>query len=214
MTNWLDAGQEKRIDGITAVRDESNREGVRFIIEVKRDASAHVILNNLFKLTQMQTNFSFNMLAIQNGVPKILSLREILLAYIEHQKEVVTRRTIFDKEKAEARAHILAGLLIALDHIDEVIRIIRNSETDAEAGCEDVKDMGEYFEAVTDVQAFNDANDNLKEAGYKVESADISYLAQNLIKVDDEDQKSKLTKLIDTLEDNDDVQEVYSNWDD
>ncbi|EGP65833.1 DNA gyrase, A subunit [Streptococcus sp. oral taxon 056 str. F0418] len=125
--------QEKRIDGITAVRDESNREGVRFVIEVRRDASAHVILNNLFKLTQMQTNFSFNMLAIQNGVPKILSLREILLAYIEHQKEVVTRRTVFDKEKAEARAHILAGLLIALDHIDEVIRIIRNSETDAEA---------------------------------------------------------------------------------
>lgn len=128
--------QEKRIDGITAVRDESNREGVRFIIEVKRDASAHVILNNLFKLTQMQTNFSFNMLAIQNGVPKILSLREILLAYIEHQKEVVTRRTIFDKEKAEVRAHILAGLLIALDHIHEVIRIIRNSETDAEAQAE------------------------------------------------------------------------------
>ncbi|MFS9029846.1 DNA gyrase subunit A [Streptococcus anginosus] len=128
--------QEKRIDGITAVRDESNREGVRFIIEVKRDASAHVILNNLFKHTQMQANFSFNMLAIQNGVPKILSLREILLAYIEHQKEVVTRRTVFDKEKAEARAHILAGLLIALDHIDEVIRIIRNSETDAEAQAE------------------------------------------------------------------------------
>ena len=128
--------QEKRIDGITAVRDESNREGVRFVIEVRRDTSAHVILNNLFKLTQMQTNFSFNMLAIQNGVPKILSLREILLAYIEHQKEVVTRRTVFDKEKAEARAHILAGLLIALDHIDEVISIIRNSETDAEAQAE------------------------------------------------------------------------------
>ena len=125
--------QEKRIEGITAVRDESNREGVRFIIEVKRDASAHVILNNLFKLTQMQTSFGFNMLAIQNGVPKILSLRQILDAYIEHQKEVVTRRTQFDKEKAEARAHILEGLLIALDHIDEVIRIIRASETDEEA---------------------------------------------------------------------------------
>ena len=123
--------QEKRIDGITAVRDESNREGVRFVIEVRRDASANVILNNLFKQTQMQTNFSFNMLAIQNGVPKILSVRQILESYIEHQKEVVTRRTQFDKEKAEARAHILEGLLIALDHIDEVIRIIRNSETDA-----------------------------------------------------------------------------------
>ncbi|HFI0449740.1 TPA: DNA gyrase subunit A [Streptococcus suis] len=128
--------QEKRIDGITAVRDESNREGVRFVIEVRRDASANVILNNLFKQTQLQTNFSFNMLAIQNGVPKILSIRQILESYIEHQKEVVTRRTQFDKEKAEARAHILEGLLIALDHIDEVIRIIRNSETDAVAQAE------------------------------------------------------------------------------
>ncbi|HGQ1445982.1 TPA: DNA gyrase subunit A [Streptococcus pneumoniae] len=128
--------QEKRIEGITAVRDESNREGVRFVIEVKRDASANVILNNLFKMTQMQTNFGFNMLAIQNGIPKILSLRQILDAYIEHQKEVVVRRTRFDKEKAEARAHILEGLLIALDHIDEVIRIIRASETDAEAQAE------------------------------------------------------------------------------
>ena len=128
--------QEKRIEGITAVRDESNREGVRFIIEVRRDASANVILNNLFKLTQMQTSFGFNMLAIENGVPKILSLRQILGAYIEHQKEVVTRRTVFDKEKAEARAHILEGWLIALDHIDEVIKIIRNSQTDAEAQAE------------------------------------------------------------------------------
>ena len=128
--------QEKRIDGITAVRDESNREGVRFVIEVRRDASANVILNNLFKMTQMQTSFGFNMLAIQNGVPKILSLRQILDAYIQHQKEVVTRRTQFDKEKAEARAHILEGLLIALDHIDEVIRIIRASETDQEAQAE------------------------------------------------------------------------------
>ena len=128
--------QEKRIEGITAVRDESNREGVRFVIEVRRDASANVILNNLFKMTQMQTSFGFNMLAIQNGVPKILSLRQILDAYIEHQKEVLTRRTQFDKEKAEARAHILEGLLIALDHIDEVIRIIRASETDQEAQAE------------------------------------------------------------------------------
>ena len=128
--------QEKRIEGITAVRDESNREGVRFVIEVRRDASASVILNNLFKLTQLQTNFSFNMLAIQGGVPKILSVKEILSAYIEHQKEVVVRRTQFDKEKAESRAHILEGLLIALDHIDEVIRIIRNSETDAIAQAE------------------------------------------------------------------------------
>ena len=128
--------QEKRIEGITAVRDESSREGVRFVIEVRRDASASVILNNLFKLTQLQTNFSFNMLAIEKGVPKILSLRQILADYIAHQQEVVVRRTQFDKDKAEARAHILEGLLIALDHLDEVITIIRNSQTDAEAQAE------------------------------------------------------------------------------
>ncbi|MCE2078925.1 DNA gyrase subunit A [Streptococcus thermophilus] len=128
--------QEKRIEGITAVRDESSREGVRFVIEVRRDASANVILNNLFKLTQLQINFSFNMLAIEKGVPKILSLRQILADYIAHQQEVVVRRTQFDKDKAEARAHILEGLLIALDHLDEVITIIRNSQTDAEAQAE------------------------------------------------------------------------------
>lgn len=128
--------QEKRIEGITAVRDESSREGVRFVIEVRRDASANVILNNLFKLTQLQTNFSFNMLAIEKGVPKILSLRQILADYIAHQQEVVVRRTQFDKDKAEARAHILEGLLIALDYLDEVISIIRNSQTDAEAQAE------------------------------------------------------------------------------
>ena len=128
--------QDKRIEGITAVRDASSRDGVRFVIEVRRDASANVILNNLFKLTQLQTNFSFNMLAIEKGVPKILSLRQILADYIAHQQEVVVRRTQFDKDKAEARAHILEGLLIALDHLDEVITIIRNSQTDAEAQAE------------------------------------------------------------------------------
>ncbi|HER9919888.1 TPA: DNA gyrase subunit A [Streptococcus pyogenes] len=128
--------QEKRLEGITAVRDESSREGVRFVIEIRREASATVILNNLFKLTSLQTNFSFNMLAIENGVPKILSLRQIIDNYISHQKEVIIRRTRFDKEKAEARAHILEGLLIALDHLDEVIAIIRNSETDVIAQTE------------------------------------------------------------------------------
>ncbi|HGD1932422.1 TPA: DNA gyrase subunit A [Streptococcus agalactiae] len=128
--------QEKRIEGITAVRDESSREGVRFVIEVCRAASANVILNNLFKLTSLQTNFSFNMLAIEKGVPKILSLRQIIDNYIEHQKEVIVRRTQFDKAKAGARAHILEGLLVALDHLDEVITIIRNSETDTIAQAE------------------------------------------------------------------------------
>lgn len=128
--------QEKRLEGITAVRDESSREGVRFVIEIRREASATVILNNLFKLTSLQTNFSFNMLAIENGVPKILSLRQIIDNYISHQKEVIIRRTRFDKDKAEFRAHILEGLLIALDHLDEVIAIIRNSETDVIAQTE------------------------------------------------------------------------------
>jgi DNA gyrase subunit A len=122
---------EKRIEGLTAVRDESNREGIRVVIEVRRDLSAHVILNNLFKLTSLQTSFGFNMLAIEKGIPKILSLKEILVDYIEHQIEVVERRTAFDKARAEARAHILEGLRIALDNIDRIITIIRESQTDA-----------------------------------------------------------------------------------
>ncbi|MGL5341838.1 MAG: DNA gyrase subunit A, partial [Lactococcus garvieae] len=123
--------QEKRIEGITACRDESSREGVRLVVEVRHDASAHVILNNLFKLTQLQTSFGFNMLAIEKGTPKILSLKQILTDYIEHQIEVVERRTRFDKARAEARAHILEGLRIALDNIDRMITIIRESATDA-----------------------------------------------------------------------------------
>ena len=123
--------QEKRIEGITACRDESSREGVRLVVEVRRDASAHVILNNLFKLTQLQTSFGFNMLAIEKGTPKIMSLKQILTDYIEHQIEVVERRTRFDKARAEARAHILEGLRIALDNIDRMITIIRESATDA-----------------------------------------------------------------------------------
>ncbi|GBG97187.1 DNA gyrase subunit A [Lactococcus termiticola] len=122
---------EKRVEGLTAVRDESNREGIRVVIEVRRDMSAHVILNNLFKLTSLQTSFGFNMLAIEKGIPKILSLRQILTDYIEHQIEVVERRTAFDKARAEARAHILEGLRIALDNIDRMISIIRESQTDA-----------------------------------------------------------------------------------
>lgn len=125
--------RDKRIEGITDLRDESSREGMRIVIDVRRDVSASVILNNLYKMTALQSSFGFNMLAIEKGVPKILSLKDILANYIEHQQEVVTRRTRFDKEKAEARAHILEGLRIALDHIDEIIAIIRGSNTDDEA---------------------------------------------------------------------------------
>ncbi|WEG73338.1 DNA gyrase subunit A [Vagococcus intermedius] len=122
--------REKRIEGMTDLRDESSREGMRIVIEVRRDVSASVILNNLYKMTALQNSFGFNMLAIVDGEPKILSLKSILSHYITHQEEVIRRRTEFDKDKAEARAHILEGLRIALDHIDEIIRIIRASESD------------------------------------------------------------------------------------
>ena len=125
-----DLHREKRIEGITDLRDESSREGMRIVIEVRRDVSASVVLNNLYKLTSLQTSFGFNMLAIVKGVPKVLSLKSILEYYLEHQEEVIVRRTEFDKNKAEARAHILEGLRIALDHIDEIIRTIRSSKSD------------------------------------------------------------------------------------
>ncbi|ANK61830.1 DNA gyrase subunit A [Loigolactobacillus backii] len=121
--------RDKRIDGITDLNDESDREGMRVVIDIHRDVSASVVLNNLYKLTMMQTSFGFNMLAIVNGTPRTLSLKEILQYYLKHQEEVIQRRTAFDLRKAEARAHILAGLRIALDHIDEIIRIIRSSKT-------------------------------------------------------------------------------------
>lgn len=122
-------GREKRIEGITAVNDESDQTGYRIAIDIRRDVSASVVLNNLYKNTLMQTGFSFNMLAVQDGRPKLLGLKAMLVAYLEHQQIVVRRRTEFELRKAEARAHILEGLRIALDHIDAIISIIRGSET-------------------------------------------------------------------------------------
>jgi DNA gyrase subunit A len=121
--------REKKIDGITALRDESDRQGLRIVMEIRRDANAKVILNNLYKHTAMQTTFGVNMLALVNGQPKVLNLKQVLHYYLEHQKEIIRRRTEYDLRKAEARAHILEGLRIALGHIDEVIRIIRSSKT-------------------------------------------------------------------------------------
>ncbi len=121
--------RNKEIEGITDINDETDRDGMRIVIDVRRDASAEVILNNLYKMTLMQTTFNFNMLAIVNGSPKILSLKEILQYYLEHQENVVRRRTQFELKKAQKRAHIVAGLRIALDHIDEIIKIIQNSQT-------------------------------------------------------------------------------------
>lgn len=121
--------RDKVIDGITGIRDESDQSGMRITVDVRRDASASVVLNNLFKETQMQSNFAMNMVAIVDGAPKFLTLKEMLQHYLAHQEDVITRRTKFDLDKAEARAHILEGLRIALDHIDEIVNLIRNSES-------------------------------------------------------------------------------------
>lgn len=134
--------REKEIDGITDVNDETDREGMRIVIDVRRDASAEVILNNLYKLTLMQTTFNFNMLAIVNGAPKVLSLKQILQYYLAHQEEVVRRRTEFDLKKAQSRLHIVEGLRVALDHIDAIIKIIRQSATSELAKEELMKGYG------------------------------------------------------------------------
>ncbi|WP_088036654.1 DNA gyrase subunit A [Evansella clarkii] len=121
--------RDKKIDGITDLRDESDRTGMRIVIELRRDVNANVLLNNLYKQTALQTSFGINMLALVNGHPKVLTLKEVLYHYLNHQREVIRRRTEFELKKAEARAHILEGLRIALDHIDEIIALIRGSET-------------------------------------------------------------------------------------
>lgn len=140
--------KDKRIDGITDLRDESNREGMRICIELRRDVNANIVLNQLLKHTQMQDTFGVNMLALVNNEPRVLNLHQMLTYYLEHQKDVVTRRTKYDLNKAEERAHILEGLLKALDYIDEVIRIIRGSKTVAEAK----STLMERFE-LSDIQA-------------------------------------------------------------
>ncbi|WP_411955605.1 DNA gyrase subunit A [Alkalibacillus sp. S2W] len=121
--------REKKIDGITDLRDESDRDGLRIVIEVRRDANPNVVLNNLYKQTALQTSFGINMLALVNGQPEVLNLKQTLSHYLEHQKEIITRRTQFELDKAEARAHILEGLRTALDYLDEVITLIRESQT-------------------------------------------------------------------------------------
>ncbi|MCC3869984.1 DNA gyrase subunit A [Terrisporobacter mayombei] len=140
--------KDKKLEGISDLRDESNRNGMRIVIELKRDANANIVLNNLYKHSQMEDTFSIIMLALVNGVPKVLNLKEMLYYYVEHQKDVVTRRTKFELNKAEARAHILEGLRIALDNIDAVISLIRASKTTQEAKNGLIEKFG-----LTDVQA-------------------------------------------------------------
>ncbi len=140
--------KEKKLEGISDLRDESNRNGMRIVIELKRDANANIVLNNLYKHSQMEDTFSIIMLALVNGQPRVLNLKEILYHYVNHQKDVVTRRTKFELNKAEARAHILEGLKIALDNIDAVIRLIRGSKTGQQAKVE----LIEQFK-LSDIQA-------------------------------------------------------------
>ena len=125
-----DLQRQKVLDGITALRDESDRSGMRIAIELRADVSPDIMLNNRFKHTQMQVNFGAIMLALVDGHPRILNLKQILYYYLKHQEEVITRRSQYELDKARAKAHILEGLLIALDHIDEVIKTIRESRTD------------------------------------------------------------------------------------
>ncbi|HHY77038.1 MAG TPA: DNA gyrase subunit A, partial [Clostridiales bacterium] len=152
-----DLVKEKKIDGISDLRDESDREGMRIVIEIKRDANANIILNQLYKHTQLQSSFSIIMLALHQGQPKIMNLKEMLKHYIDHQKEIIVRRTKYDLNKAEERAHILEGLRIALDHIDEIISILRGSKTVNEAKEKMMKRFG-----LTDAQATAIAEMRLK----------------------------------------------------
>lgn len=152
--------RDKKIDGITDLSDQSNREGMRVVIELRRDVNANVILNQLYKHTQLQDTFGVIMLALVNNQPKVMNILQMLKYYLMHQEEVVTRRTQYELNKAEERAHILEGLLIALDNIDEVIRIIRNSKTVQIAKSE----LMERFK-LTDVQAQAIVDMRLREIG-------------------------------------------------
>lgn len=163
--------RDKKIEGISDIRDESNRNGMRIVIDVKRDSNANVVLNNLYNQTQLTTTFGIINLALVDGVPRVLTLKELIHYYVEHQKEVVTRRTQFDLDKAEARAHIVEGLRIAYDHIDEIIKIIRSNYDDAEIKVEFTKRFG-----LTDIQGQAILDMQLKRlSGLNVERLEAEY---------------------------------------
>ncbi|HZK33395.1 MAG TPA: DNA gyrase subunit A [Tissierellaceae bacterium] len=177
--------RDKKIEGISDLRDESDREGMRIVIELKRDTNANVVLNNLYKYTQMQTTFGVIMLALVNDEPRVLNLKEMLTYYLEHQKEIIVRRTQFDLNKAEARAHIVEGLRVALDNIDEIIKIIRASENDAEAKEKLIENFG-----LSDIQSQAILDMRLKRlTGLEREKLDVEY--EELIK-----EINKLTEIL------------------
>lgn len=163
--------RDKKIEGISDIRDESNMKGMRIVVDIKRDANPNVVLNNLYKQTQLTTTFGIINLALVDGVPKVLTLKELIHYYIKHQKEVVTRRTKFDLDKAEARAHIVEGLRIAYDHIDEIIKIIRSNYDD-----EDIKKEFSKRYGLTDIQGQAILDMQLKRlSGLNVEKLEEEY---------------------------------------
>lgn len=190
-----DLVKDKRIDGISDIRDESDRKGMRIVIEIKRDANANIVLNNLYKYTQLETTFGIINLALVDGVPKILNLKELIKYYIDHQKDVVTRRTEFDLARANARKHIVEGLIIAIDNIDEIIKIIRSSYDD-----EQIKGIFLERFGLTDLQSQAILDMRLKRlSGLEIEKLNaenkeleetISYLRSIL------DSEEKLIELI------------------
>lgn len=177
--------KDKKIDGITDLRDETSREGMRIVVELRRDVNPSVVLNLLFKHTQLQDTFGVINLALVNGEPKVLNLYDLLNYYLIHQKDVVTRRTKFDLDKAEARAHIVEGLIIAQDNIDEVISIIRSSQTTQQAKTRLMERFGltdEQSQAIVDMRlrALTGLEREKLEAEYKELMAQIAQLKQFL----------------------------------
>lgn len=177
--------KNKDIDGISNITDASNRKGINIIVELKRDANAEVVLNKLYKNTQMQTTFGIINLALVNGRPEILNLKQIIRYYVDHQVEVVTRRTKFDLDKAEKRAHIVEGLFIALDNIDRIIKIVRGSKDDKEARekfCEEFKLTEEQSQAILDmrIRRLTGLERDRLEAEYEKLQADIKWFKEIL----------------------------------
>lgn len=171
MIKIVDLVKEKKIEGISDIRDESNRNGVRLVIELKRDANPNIVLNQLYQNTQLQITFGIINLALVNGVPKVLNLKELIKHYVDHQREVVTRRTKFDLEKAEARVHIIEGLKLAIDNIDEIITIVRSYRTDEEIKAEFTKRFG-----LTDLQGQAILDMRIKRlSGLQVEKLEEEY---------------------------------------
>ena len=206
-----DLVKEKKIDGITYIGDESNREGMRINIELRRDVNANVILNQLLKHTQLQDTFGVIMLALVNNQPKILNLHQMLEVYISHQEEVVRRRTQYDLNKAEERAHILEGLLIALDHIDEVIRIIRGSANVQSAKLQLTERFGlsdAQAQAIVDA-AVNDAN-NIRQGAIQY-TDDMLRSLQNIMDHTMETAKGRFDSFMSSMQSSYDIVSANRN---